>query len=84
MKDNSDIGQVKLRRAGTHLRGFSDKVLTACDGNPRVALDKLVLHFADILGKTQVDYEHDAAEFYIIDQLIQCNVFPNREESCLA
>jgi len=84
VKDNSDIGQVKLRRVGNHLRGFSDRVLSDCGGNPRTALDKLVIHFEEILGRNQIDYDRDAAEFYIIEQLIQCNVFPNRDIPCLA
>ncbi|KIQ61269.1 hypothetical protein RL74_01250 [Pseudomonas fluorescens] len=84
VKDSSDIGQVKLRRAGNYLRGLSDKILTDCSGNPKAALEKLVTNFSEILGRNQVDYDHDAAEFYIIDQLIQCNVFPNRDILCLA
>jgi len=84
VKDNTDLGQVKLRKAGAHLRAYSDKVLTQCDGNPKLALEKIVSHFTSILGQNQVEFDGRAVEFYIVDQLIQCNVFPNKVISCPA
>ena len=75
----ADFGQVKIRRAAQHLRTLSDTLLTQCDGNPKEALDKLVSHFVGLLQSHGFDADTGAAQFYILKQLISCNVFPNKE-----
>ncbi len=79
VEKNSDFGQVKIRRVAQHLRTFSDLVLTQCDGNPKIALDKLINHFTNLLQKNGFEADTGAAQFYILKQLISCNVFPNKE-----
>lgn len=75
----SDIGQVKIRRAAQHLRVYSDHVLTECEGNPQKALTKIIDHFISILNENSFEADTGAAQFYIVKQLIKCNVFPNKE-----
>ncbi|MFT6907563.1 MAG: hypothetical protein ACJAS1_004247 [Oleiphilaceae bacterium] len=75
----SDFGQVRIRRAAQHLRTLSDSVLTQCEGNPKEALDKLLSHFIGLLQNHGFDADTGAAQFYILKQLISCNVFPNKE-----
>lgn len=77
--DENDLGSQALRRAGTYLKGYSDEVLNNCKGNPKEALTKLVETFKCHLSNSGFSFDASAAEFYIVDQLIKCNVFPNRK-----
>jgi hypothetical protein len=79
VEKESDFGQVKLRRVAQHLRTFSDTVLTECLGNPKEAFDKLVNYFINQLQANDFEADTGAAQFYILKQLISCNVFPNKE-----
>lgn len=79
INEESDIGSQALRRAGTYLKGYSDEILTECAGDPKTALAKLVESFQDHLSNHGFSFDACAAEFYIVDQLIKCNVFPNRK-----
>lgn len=81
INEESDIGSQALRRAGTYLKGFSDEALTQCKGDPKKALDQLVDSFENHLSSLGFSFDSCAAEFYIVDQLIKCNVFPNRKVS---
>ena len=78
---DSDFNQVHLRRAARHLRNYSDQVLTEHDDDPQAALKEIVQNFAGLLGGRGYKFDASAAEFYIIDQLIRCNVFPQKETS---
>lgn len=79
VEQNSDIGQVKLRRAAQHLRLHSDKVLTECDGDPKKALTTLINNYIEMLSENGFEADTGAAQFYIVNQLTKCNVFPNKE-----
>lgn len=79
--EESDIGGQELRRAGTYLKGYSDEVLTKNGGDPKAALQNLVDYFKRHLSNLGFSFDSCAAEFYIVDQLIKCNVFPNRKVS---
>ncbi len=79
VEQESDIGQVKIRRVAQHLRMHSDRVLTECDGDPQKALTKLIDHFIYMLNENSFKADTGAAQFYIVKQLIKCNVFPNKE-----
>lgn len=79
INEENDLGSQALRRAGTYLKGYSDEVLNSCEGNPKDALAMLVKNFKNHLSNNGFSFDACAAEFYIVDQLIKCNVFPNRE-----
>lgn len=79
IEQESDIGQVKIRRVAQHLRLYSDKVLTECNGDPKQALVKLIDNFVGMLNENGFEADTGAAQFYIVKHLIKCNVFPNKE-----
>lgn len=79
VEQESDIGQVKIRRISQHLRVYSDKVLTESAGDPRLALEKLIHNFVWMLSENGFEADTGAAQFYIVKHLIRCNVFPNKE-----
>jgi len=79
IEQESDIGQVKIRRVSQHLRVYSDDILTECDGDPQKALAKLINNFVGMLNENGFEADTGAAQFYIVKHLIKCNVFPNKE-----
>lgn len=79
VEEESDIGQVKIRRVSQHLRVYSNKVLTECAGDPKKALEKLIDNFIGMLSENGFEADTGAAQFYIVKHLIKCNVFPNKE-----
>lgn len=83
VKKEADFGQVKLRRAVNYLRKYSDKALTECDGNPQIALYRLIADFSSLLGNNGYTFDDGAAEFYVIEQLVKCNIFPYKKEVLL-
>ncbi|WP_299181966.1 SMEK domain-containing protein [uncultured Neptuniibacter sp.] len=78
VEKGADIGAVKLKRVAQHLRRYSDTVLNECSGNPKAALERIIDHFLNLLQQNGIDADTGAAQFYIIKQLIMCNVFPNK------
>lgn len=79
INNENDYGAQALRRAGTYLKGFSDELLNEHKGDPKSALRALVSHFENQLSNNGFSFDSGAAEFYVVDQLIACNVFPNRK-----
>ena len=79
VEQESDVGQVKIRRVSQHLRIHSDKVLTECNGDPKEALATLIDNFMVMLNENGFEADTGAAQFYIVKHLIKCNVFPNKE-----
>ncbi|MGY4823371.1 SMEK domain-containing protein [Stutzerimonas chloritidismutans] len=81
VKKESDFGQVKLRRAASYLKKYSDSVLTKCGGDPKAALHQIIADFGALLGNNGYTFDEGAAEFYVIEQLVKCNIFPYKEVS---
>ncbi len=79
-KDVSGLDTGTVRLIALYLMDISDRFLTECDGNPRSALDKLTNFFDDKIGSSGGKYERMAIKFYLLSELINCNVFPNEEE----
>lgn len=69
---------MEVRRMHAYLRGRSDRRLNECGGNPVDAVSALVREFSALLSRADVDYDEGAVEFFLLAQLIACNVFPNR------
>ena len=78
--DSSDIGTVKIKKVGNYLRSQSDQVLTNNNGNPIVSINELKEIYMYKLAGLGVDYDEMAVKFFLIEQLIRCNVFPNTEK----
>lgn len=79
VRSHADLGQVKLRRLSFHLKTYSDQVLSQCGGNPKLALAEIAEGFETQLAKCGTAYDKTAIRFFLIDELIRCNVFPNKE-----
>lgn len=60
------------------LRDESDLVLTREKNNPKLALAKLVEMFYEKLSENGVKFDKQAIKYYLLDELIICNVFPNK------
>lgn len=73
----SDITTVKVRKVALYLKDVSNKYLISSDNNPQSALDNLCDYFSNIFKKDGLSYDEMAIKFYLIHQLIKCNVFPN-------
>lgn len=79
VRDQADIGAVRVRRAADFLRDYSNRVLMECNGNPKEALDRIVAELTDLLAQGGHEYSSGAVMFYVLDELTRCNVFPNQE-----
>lgn len=79
VREHSDLGHVKLRRLSLHLRNLSDGILVQCNGDAKQALENLVSKLEKQLSEGNVEYDISAIRFFVIDELIRCNVFPNKE-----
>lgn len=70
-----DVPRLAITR--TYLMIKSDEVLIECEGNPKEAMTKLSIFFENQISKDGKEYDLSAIQYYLIDELINCNVFPN-------
>lgn len=70
-----DPAQVNFIRG--FLRQKSDAELSKTNGDPKKALDNLTEYFEKELNKNGKKYDYQAIKFYLLDELIKCNIFPN-------
>lgn len=79
-KRNSGLDDFRLHECYNHLRNLSIKVLEEKGGDPISALETLCeqfkKHFATSDGP---DFSEQAVEYFLLRELIECNVFPNIE-----
>ena len=59
------------------LQDISMKYLDKYNNDPLKALDGLVNYFEEKLSKNYKKYDRAAIKFYLVNELINCNVFPN-------
>jgi len=76
----SDIGHARVRRLELHLKSNSDNTLNHYNGNAKEALGMLVETYKTLLSGNGIEYDESAIKFFLVDQIIRCNVFPNKEE----
>ena len=62
-----------------YLQNLSIATLDNNSNNPVKALNELVYFFEQQLGKNGKKYDQAAIRFYLINEMIKCNVFPNEE-----
>jgi len=77
IKESSEISSVKVRRIGTYLKDISRKYLKSSNDDPQEALDNLCAFFIQLCVDDGLDFDEMAIKFYLLHQLIRCNVFPN-------
>lgn len=78
ISSQSDAGILNLNKIAAYLKRFSDSTLNECNGDPVEALGKMTDYYASKLMADGVDYEDSAIQYYLIDSMIRCNVFPNK------
>ncbi|MFA7285237.1 MAG: SMEK domain-containing protein [Candidatus Paceibacterota bacterium] len=71
------LDSVKINFIRNFLRIKSDIFLTQTNGDPKKAIDMLTEYFSECLNKSGKKYDYQAIRFYVLDELIKCNVFPN-------
>ncbi|MBJ7429259.1 MAG: SMEK domain-containing protein, partial [Bacteroidia bacterium] len=74
----SKIDGVEAEIISDFLRDESDIILTKENDNPKLALHSLVELFYGKLSSNGVKFDKQAIKFYLLDELIKCNVFPNK------
>lgn len=74
------IDRVRAVKISSFLRFTSDRFLRESDNNPKLALDKLSDFFEKEIAPSSQKLDRTAIQFYLVHQLIQCNVFPNEVE----
>ena len=61
------------------LRTKSDYFLRQTENDPLKALEALVEYFSSELSTGEKEYDEAAIRFYLVDELIKCNIFPNEQ-----
>jgi hypothetical protein len=74
----SKIDGVEAELISDFLRDESDICLTKENNNPKLALHSLVELFYEKLSANGLKFDKQAIKFYLLDELIKCNVFPNK------
>ncbi|MGO8026213.1 SMEK domain-containing protein [Rhizobium leguminosarum] len=74
----NDLGHIRVRKLQIFLMNWSDRVLTECGGDPKAALDLLTQSVLGMMGTRDAGFDDGAVRYYLIHQLIMCNVFPNK------
>lgn len=77
IKHSVDIGTVQIDKKSLYLKQHSDRVLNQCNDDPHKALEVLTQEYAGHLKAKGVEYDETAITFFLVDELIRCNVFPN-------
>lgn len=79
VRKNSNLGQTRLRRLSMHLKIHSDEVLTEHSGDAEKALSALTNEMENMLSQSGGNFDKLAIKFFLLDELIRCNIFPNKE-----
>jgi hypothetical protein len=74
----SKIDGVEAEIISDFLKDESDVILTKENNNPKLALHSLVELFYNKLSSNGVKFDKQAIKFYLLEELIKCNVFPNK------
>lgn len=76
-KKQIGIDGVKAEIIASYLKDESDDLLNNNNNNPRFALRDLVNYFESKINLNGINGDKQAIRFYLLDELINCNVFPN-------
>ncbi|NBB28058.1 SMEK domain-containing protein [Cellulophaga sp. BC115SP] len=75
---SKSIDSVTSLKVSNYLKDESDIILSKENNNPKLALHSLVELFYGKLSSNGVKFDKQAIKFYLLDELIKCNVFPNK------
>lgn len=68
---------VKKGKIEAYLKNISVRKLEEAQGNPVEALNLLTDYFTEELSRNNVSHDYNAIRYYLIHNLVACNVFPN-------
>lgn len=75
--NQSDLSHGRMLKLQIYLTNWSDRVLQQCGNNPKTALETMVSQTMEKMEDGDAGFDEGAVRFYLIQQLIACNVFPN-------
>lgn len=75
---HSDLGHMRVRKLQVYIMNWSDRVLAEYGGDPKAALAALSDKILHMMGTGGAPFDEGAVRYYLIGQLIACNVFPNK------
>lgn len=76
-KNSVGLEGVRIKKINVYLQNLSDNLLEKSSNDPQLALDELVEYFETQISSSESEYDIQAIKFYLLDELINCNVFPN-------
>ncbi|MGW1444211.1 SMEK domain-containing protein [Serratia rhizosphaerae] len=78
IRNESDIGLIKQKKMEIFLEKQSNEFLIAEHNNPLLALEKLKIFYCNKVSLIDNEYDDSAIEFFLVDNLFRCTVFPNK------
>lgn len=81
INETREIDEAQALIKTMYLQDISIKYLDDTKDNPMKALDRLVNYFEDQLSTNGKEYDKYAIKFYLVSEIIECNVFPNEREN---
>jgi hypothetical protein len=75
----SDLGHIRILKLQVFLMNWSDSILAQCGGDPEAALNEMVKCVIRSMGNSATPFDNGAVRYYLVNQLIACNVFPNKQ-----
>lgn len=76
-KNSVGLEGVRIKKINVYLQNLSDSLLEKNSNDPQLAVDELVEYFETQISLSESEYDSQAIKFYLLDELINCNVFPN-------
>ena len=76
----SDLSKRDILKLEFYLRNKSIEVLNETKDNPIKGLNTLVLFFSNMIKAANVQYDLMAIRYFIVYEIIECNIFPNIKE----
>lgn len=78
VSSQSELGHGRMLKLQIYLTNWSDRVLQQSGNNPEIALETMVSQVMEKMGDNDTGFDEGAVRFYLTQQLIACNVFPNK------
>ncbi|MCP4049896.1 MAG: SMEK domain-containing protein [bacterium] len=79
-KNAFGLDGVRAKKISNFLKFISNRFLRESNDNPVNALDKLTDHFENKLSLNGIKADNGAIRYYLLDELIGCNIFSSEDE----
>jgi len=78
ISNSNDTGTLNINKLSAYLKRYSNAVLDESNGDPVSALNKMTEYYSSRLLAEGIEYDDAAIQYYLIENMIRCNVFPNK------